>query len=350
MKNIILLLLGLLIFSQFAQALTKKEQVYMRLLNSDKLQEVKLGAKALNNDLPTEPLLWNFAAFKLWQLANSEQKTHKEYEDTSSWLTKALGNSKQRAYYSVLTDFGKKEQSKKIKRYVKKALKKLKKLPKTAQFDVQSYQPQLSNLIKETPQKIATNEMFSQIGRGSTLTHALKELGSPDFVGQYIRYVRRPFIGRQVFQNLRIAYSDIGSMEFKYADSQWILAEKHAQGKVVLAGVDSGSQGLLAKLVSNDPVQIRSASKEAIAMQLSDQKALDVVAQYIWNNKKTTDNQLIDGLAWLCKVLGASENGRYREFLLGLTPEVTNRKIAKYAQGAADKLVESSTPFKPNNA
>ena len=61
------------------QLLTVKNQSTQTLLNSNNLQNVKLGAKALHHDLPDNVELWDLAAFTIWSMNNNGDKSNPEF-------------------------------------------------------------------------------------------------------------------------------------------------------------------------------------------------------------------------------------------------------------------------------
>lgn len=343
MKKLIVTLLMLFSFTTNA-AFDSKESVYADLLNSNNLQNVKLGAKALHHDLPDNVELWDLAAFTIWSMNNNGDKSNPEFDDTISWLAKAIGESKRGRYQTLLNEQLKLAQSNKIKRYFKGAIKALNNT-EDLQFDAAYYTVQA---VLSDPKHIrATAENFQRVKVGDTLEVVLSLLGQPDGVGQYIRSYRRPFIGRQTFQNLRLSYINFGSMELRYEETHWLVDLKSKQTDADISAVSADVRDLLSRLVSNDVTQIRSAAREAIKLPLTDQAALDHIAQYIWDNQDTQNDQFADSLAWLCKVLSNSENGRYKEILATIAQKPIHKKITRYAAKSAKKLPISAEHFTP---
>lgn len=334
----------LLLLSSAVQAdLSDKEVIYAKLLSSSNLQNIKLGAKGLHHDLPANTQLWDFAAYTLWSMNKNGNKSHDEFDDTIAWLAKAIGESKQARYQTLLKEQLQFAQSNKVRKYFKGALKDLNK-NEVAQFNAELYVPQ--ELPLDTV-NIATGEKFATINSGDTLQSVLSLLGQPDGVGQYIRSYRRPFIGRQTFQNLRLSYINLGSMEFRYDETQWVVDLKSEQTNADISGVKTEYRDLVSRLVSNDVTQIRAAAREAIKLPLTDPESLDHIAQYIWDNQNTDDKQFADSLAWLCKVLSNSKNGRYKEMLSTLAQKPIHKKIVRYSANAAKNLPSSTTHFTP---
>ncbi|WP_298772639.1 hypothetical protein [uncultured Shewanella sp.] len=336
-------LLTLLSFNSYATF--KNEQlIYARLLQSPNLAEVKLGAKAMHHELPDNPELWDFMAYTLWTINANADRKHDEFDDTNAWLIKAFTEYNHSEYRHFLVQLLNQKQPKKIKRYLKKALRNIDKNTGSS-FKADEYKVQTLTFV---PNKLANLEKFEQINLGSTLEHVVDILGQPDGVGQYLHYKRRIFIGTQTFQNLRIMYTDLGSMELRYDENKWVLDKKSFQSTQNIANVDPQFQDLLSRLISNDAPQIKAAAREAIQLPLTQSHVLDHVAQYIWDNKNTDDRYLADSLAWLCKVLGRSQNGRYKVFMETLANSDAHKKIIKYARGPAKNLPLVDNKFTPS--
>ena len=275
---------------------------------------------------------------------DSGDKNNAEFDDTISWLAKAIGESKRGRYQKLLNEQLKLAQSNKVKRYFKGAIKELNNA-EDLQFDAANYTVQAA---VSNPKHIrATAKNFQRVKVGDTLEVVLSLLGQPDGVGQYIRSYRRPFIGRQTFQNLRLSYINFGSMELRYEQTHWLVDLKSEQTDADISAVSADYRDLLSRLVSNDVTQIRSAAREAIKLPLTDQAALDHVAQYIWDNQSTQNGQFADSLAWLCKVLSNSNNGRYKEVLNTLAQKPIHKKITRYAANSAKRLPSSTSHFTP---
>ncbi len=348
MQKILLLCVLLVSFSSPA-AFQGKEVIYARLLLSDNVQEVKLGAKVLHHDLLANPLLWDLAAYKLWSGINQPNGKGEEGEDTVAWLIKAIGQSQQAKYRTTLKNLRATVQNPKLTRYLDEAIKKIAETAvpqfEPAHFDISIAFAGVAAVVNEV---VPEQSNFDHIQPETELDSVLATLGQPDGVGQYIRNFNRSFIGRQTFQNLRISYFNLGSMEFRYDKNRWLLRVKFSQANADIAAVAQQHQDLLSRLLSGDRVQINAAAQEAIAMRLSDTEVLDQVSQYIWQERATTDRHISDAIAWLCKVLAASGNGRYQQFLQTLGDNGANKKIAKYALISARQLTSAEPHFIPD--
>ncbi|MCI2282641.1 hypothetical protein L3081_03505 [Colwellia sp. MSW7] len=57
------------------------------------------------------------------------------------------------------------------------------------------------------------------------------------------------------------------------------------------------------------------------------------------------DNKKIDVLAWICRTLGESKNGRYKVLLQQVANQVVNTKLQNYASSASRSLPQNATPY-----
>lgn len=84
----------------------------------------------------------------------------------------------------------------------------------------------------------------------------------------------------------------------------------------------------------------RDASKRIIRARLFDVKVTDAVSSQLLKgfNDNARDRNHVDAMAWMCKVLGASGNSKYRKALTTVSKEAKNRKLRGYAQKSLAQL------------
>lgn len=73
--------------------------------------------------------------------------------------------------------------------------------------------------------------------------------------------------------------------------------------------------------------------------------ALDHIADRISKERTTLDPVKVDALAWLCKSLGKSRNGRYKTFLEEISTTAAHKKLRNYAQDASENLFPAVGPI-----
>ncbi|RLC26424.1 MAG: hypothetical protein DRH21_02170 [Deltaproteobacteria bacterium] len=93
-------------------------------------------------------------------------------------------------------------------------------------------------------------------------------------------------------------------------------------------------------LRSNDSTQKVRAAKEIFKSYSHDPQLLCVVNEELLRGYQINvrDRQHIDAMAWLCKILGASGQTKYKATLKRVAQEAPSRKLKKYARKSLSKL------------
>jgi hypothetical protein len=102
---------------------------------------------------------------------------------------------------------------------------------------------------------------------------------------------------------------------------------------------DASTQRYAQMLASGGVSSMQRSGEEIFNQGLTDQELLDVAAEALAQNyAKNTGETYVNAMSWLCKALGVSGNGRYRELLTDVSKKAANRKLAKYCDKGADSL------------
>ncbi len=90
---------------------------------------------------------------------------------------------------------------------------------------------------------------------------------------------------------------------------------------------------IIALLQSSEAANIRNGAKKAHRHFAHDDAVLAVVAAVLNRGyaEKSRDRYHVDAMAWLCKVLGASKDIKYKELLTIVSKKSPSKKIRKYA-------------------
>ena len=93
-------------------------------------------------------------------------------------------------------------------------------------------------------------------------------------------------------------------------------------------------------LRSNDSTQKVRAAKEIFKSYSHDPQLLCVVNEELLRGYQINirDRQHVDAMAWLCKILGASGQTKYKATLKRVAQEAPSRKLKKYAKKSLSKL------------
>lgn len=110
--------------------------------------------------------------------------------------------------------------------------------------------------------------------------------------------------------------------------------------------LDASGQRYVDQLLQGGPVSIRQAAQSIYNTNYRDQQVLDIAAEVLLKNYRgATDNTSADAMAWLCKALGRSGNGRYKAVLTEVVATSNNRKIDRHCQSAARNLPNTSNAY-----
>ena len=110
--------------------------------------------------------------------------------------------------------------------------------------------------------------------------------------------------------------------------------------------LDASGQRYVNQMVQGGPVSIREAAQSIYHSGYRDTETLDVAAEVLLQQYRTaSDNTTSDALAWVCKALASSGNGRYKPVLAEVVANSNNRKLDRHCEKAANSLSASGTPY-----
>jgi TolB-like protein len=97
---------------------------------------------------------------------------------------------------------------------------------------------------------------------------------------------------------------------------------------------DSGLQNYFDMLRSRDSKKVRQAARHLHSRYRNNSAVIlnahDVLATRF--NERPDDRHFVDGMAYLCNILGASSQARHRDLLVRISRDSTNRKLRSYAE------------------
>ncbi len=110
--------------------------------------------------------------------------------------------------------------------------------------------------------------------------------------------------------------------------------------------LDASGQRYVNQLVQGGPVSIREAAQSIYHSGYRDQETLDVAAEVLLQKyRSATDNTTSDALAWVCKALASSGNGRYKPVLAEVVANSNNRKLDRHCEKAGNSLSAGGAPY-----
>lgn len=111
--------------------------------------------------------------------------------------------------------------------------------------------------------------------------------------------------------------------------------------------LDESGQRYVKQLASGGPSSIHSAAESILNTGVTDQEVLDVAAEALAQGyRRNTDMEpYADAMAWVCRALGGSGNGRYKELLTEVTKNAPNKRMKKHCDKAASSLPKGVAPY-----
>jgi hypothetical protein len=110
--------------------------------------------------------------------------------------------------------------------------------------------------------------------------------------------------------------------------------------------LDPSGQRYVDQLVQGGSVSIRDAAQSIYHSGYRDVETLDVAAEVLLQRyRNASDNTTIDALAWVCKALANSGNGRYKAVLDNVVATSNNRKMNRHCEKAAKSLSPGASTY-----
>lgn len=110
--------------------------------------------------------------------------------------------------------------------------------------------------------------------------------------------------------------------------------------------LDASGQRYVNQLVQGGPVSIREAAQSIYHSNYRDSETLDVAAEVLLQQYRTAnDSTTADALAWVCKALASSGNGRYKPVLAEVVANSDNSKLDRHCEKAGNSLSAGGTPY-----
>lgn len=111
--------------------------------------------------------------------------------------------------------------------------------------------------------------------------------------------------------------------------------------------MDPVGQQYVNQMLQGGPSSVRQAAQGIYNTRMRDREVLDVAAQLLSERgPSASDNSTADAMAWLCKALGQSGDGRYKALLSQLGENGPNRKLKSHCGRAANSLQASAESFR----
>lgn len=340
-----------------AEPLEGQDHSYATLLLSAAAPDIKVGAKSLARGLSSSQAVFDIAANTLWLACDGQRELD---ADTQAWLAIALGASGKPRYRNVLLHCQKRSPEEKVRDHAEEALDELPRarVPqiKGGSLPVAAVRRRLAaSVAQDLPKRSA--QAFANVAHGESIDHVYRRLGLPDAVeasshaGGTVR-VPGPVRVQTTVTGLMVHYQGLGTLMLNLPrgdDARWSVT-----GVLPVVAGESGDPEVARVqrvLASSDFHAIKSLGMELIRREERDRDVLDIVADHVAWAQSTEDDYMADALAWLCKALGQSGDGRYKSFLEQVAEQAAAGRLRGHAEDAAEQLPEGAADaFQPRAA
>lgn len=117
-----------------------------------------------------------------------------------------------------------------------------------------------------------------------------------------------------------------------------------AATSMTVAAMDASGERYARQMVNGGPTSIRQAAESIFHTHYADPEVLDVAAETLLRNYANASNADLDAMAWLCKALGASGNGRYKAAVQMVATQ-GGGKLDRHCGKAADALPDGQAAY-----
>ncbi len=324
-----------------------REYTETMLLFSDKDFDIRLGAKSLNRKSTKSEVMFDVLAEIAWSACSGKRKMH---PDTLAWIAKSIGNSKDGRYAPLVDDCLAKVIEKAPIKHFTEAKAALAGSSTSNPFvggklDLDKFRDDTIKNRKKAPAEALARTLFEGLKTDQRLEDVYSKLGAPEKISA-INVPR----GKAGFLYVRIKLSDdrvvfhypeLGEANFGYDTStgDWLLV--NAKSSNGLYWVESeGRFASQSEVISKgDERDLRQVTKLLMKQRNPiDTSVLDQVADRIHHSQMETDGHMADTLAHMCKLLGKSQNGKYKPLMREVSEKAAHATLRKHASLTADLL------------
>lgn len=347
----ILLAITALVFAGAAHAnptFEGEDHAYASLLLGSSAIDVKVAAKALALRSTSNAAVYDLAADLLWRSCRDQRAID---ADAQAWVAIALGKSGEGRYRDVLSACAGSDAPAKVRSAAKDALGGL---PgeKTGEFAGGSLQldeiaAQLAAAaVRDRASRAA--KKFNDIWSGQSIAQVYAIMGLPEAIqGASIRPARLATLGGSApiyGSSIVASYGSAGIVFFALPPegTRWVVSA--VSSGAALPGDAPRVAQVKQWLASPDWTALQGLGEDLIERHEKDRAVLDAVAARIGQAQAINNTYMADALAWLCKALVSSGDGRYKKFLAHIATTAATPRLRGHAGPAADRLPDGVEP------
>ena len=340
------------------QTVNGREYVEKKLLLSESDYAIRLAAKSIRHQDASHRALWDTLAEVAWDACSGNRVLE---SDTLAWLAKAIGASKQTRYTSVIDYCTSKTTDEKVIKYLAAAKEEIGGSAaadafKGGKINLAQLRAHLANDIQPLPRN-ETTARFAALHERQSENDVFAALGRPDDVGGIS--VPKGTAGGWHFrvrysQDMMVwTYTGLGEIRFGYDDeaNDWLLATVTSKRGLYWSGERGRLVPMEEVIATNDPEELREIARYLVKRDDLTRPVLDSVADRIYRSRLDPSKDVGEALAYLCKVITQSRDGRYKPMMVEISEITPNKKLKKYSIAAADALPDpTGEKFVPSSS
>lgn len=306
--------------------LSRYEQVTLKLLLSENVEELRLGIRNVIFNHQRQLLLQDVVAHILGEYDQGSRVFH---TDNVALLVRALGESESKRYLPFVQKNAKHEVGKIVK-YARRAVRKMSRDAAPLTLD-QNWRKSALKLLLSKP--IGSENLFRSVSRPMVLEKVLADLGVPNKVEIVNVSKHKPWVGmiREPFMTLN--YTNVGRVIFNWIDKQWVVH------KVQVFHTGGETAGDMKDKIQTDNAQyLRSLARKMYDTNEKDDEILSLVVVRLRQDIAAKDKNLVDALAWFCRVLGQTADAKYLPVLKEIASNAGSSKLRRHAKKAAKMI------------
>jgi hypothetical protein len=328
--------------------LTGREYSEATLLLSESDADVKVAGISLHKPGSDRRGILDLLAEVTWTACAGDRSLD---PDTLAWLAKALGRTRQARYAAVLDHCLANVGNEKVTKHVKLARDNLTGAAAEAftggSVNLAQWRERLAKEGRRAPREQIARQ-FDAVHQGQPLDEVFAGLGVPDRLrGDRIhgktaghRYVKVKTSQDQIVFD----YSGLGTVRFlfDFENSRWALASAESEGDLIW-NWGSGRFGTYDDLIdTGGPAELRRVVNRLKRETDIERDTLDRIVSRIYRSRAEKNEHLVDALSHLCRVVGRTGDGRYKQAVFEISRTAAARDLRKHCGKAADDLPETS--------
>ena len=337
MKSLATLLLVLVAGLAGAAERTREQTFTYTMLTNDQLPYVIMAAKAVTRAPTLAPDALDVTAALLAERAATRNTSGQDI-DASAWLIRALGAGKQARHRNAIEQAVAAYQNDKIGKYAELALAGMTQGDATPSpaIDLAALRAQLQAEREAMP---GSNPSSARgVDFGAPLESVLAQLGYPDSMAQTTRSAGYRYV-KITSHAMRFDYDTLGMLEIGDGSATghvWVVTRFWPK----IADY-TGDYPFEATAVANGSgCEMLDVAMGLESAGVRDPQLMEIVANRIRRSMGSRDAAEVKALAYLCRLLGESQNRKYVPLLQEVADKGGDGALRRHAKRGLDQLFE----------